>query len=97
MESTIQKIRKYKSRVPLDELYINTIEEIYYKDFIQGAHSYYFFNTINIERVVRYAYNHYFITWDNLKDVIINILEVFEGAFFIFGAMKTLLIELRNL
>ena len=82
MESTRQKIRKYKSRVPLDELYINTIEGIYYKDFIQGAHSYYFFNTINIERVVRYAYNHYFITWDNLKDVITNILEVFEGGFF---------------
>ena len=82
MESTRQKIRKYKSRVPLDELYINTIEGIYYKDFIQGAHSYYFFNTINIERVVRYAYNHYFITWDNLKDVIINILEVIEGGFF---------------
>lgn len=81
MENLRNKIRNYKSRVPLDELYINIIEEIYHKDFVQGSYSYYFLITINIERVVRFAYNNYYIIWDNLKDITDNILEILCGKF----------------
>lgn len=81
MNSITRKIRKYKSRIPLDELYIHIIEEVYYKIFINDIHCYYFFNTINFERVIKYAFNTYFITWENVQDFTVNLVEVLIDKF----------------
>ena len=75
MKDLKQIVRKLKSRLTLEELYIYVVLEIYYKVFINYVYFYHVFNTINLKKVVEYVYNNYFVDWDNIKDVSLNIIE----------------------
>jgi len=69
-------VRKLKNRVPIEEVYMIVLEHIYSKIFLDYIHYYYYFNSINLERVAVYAYNNYFITWDNMRDFKMNIIDI---------------------
>lgn len=77
MESTRQKIRKYKSRVPLDELINNVLTEIANRKIVEDKPPYfnYYYKETNLRRVVEYAYYHYLITWDNIENFKMNVIE----------------------
>lgn len=75
MKDLKQIVRRLKSRLTLEELYMYVVKDIYYKVFIQDVY-YYHFNTANLKKVVEYAYNNYFISWDNIEDVSMNVIEL---------------------
>lgn len=86
MKDLKQIVRKLKSRLTLEELYIYVVLEIYYKVFINYVYFYHVFNTINLKKVVEYVYNNYFVDWDNIKDVSLNIIELLvDKHLFIFS------------
>lgn len=76
MKDLKQVVRRLKSRLTPDELYMYVVKDIYYKIFIDHVYYYNFFNTINLKKVIEYVYYNYFICWDNIESVSMNIIEL---------------------
>jgi len=82
MKNLIPIIRKLKSRMTVEDVYMYVFEDLYYEIFLgEGIHYYNFLNLVNIDKIIPMLYNHYFIDMDNIDRFSANLLDKIVSDF----------------
>ena len=69
-------VRKLKSRMTLEDVYMYVFEDLYYEIFLgEGINYNNFLNLVNIDKLIPVLYNHYFIDRNNIDRFSTNLLD----------------------
>jgi len=76
MKNLKETVRKLKSRMSFEDVYMYVYEYLYYEIFLgEGIHYYNFLNVVNIDKLIPLLYEHYFIDRDNIDRFSANVLD----------------------
>ena len=91
MNNTLEKLRLIKSRLNYDDFYMYVFENLYYRRYSRIKYSY-ILNIKNLDKILKYVYMNYLITYENVDDFTANLFEDINEAFY-FSYNKDIYLE----
>ena len=76
-------VRKLKSRMSYEDVYMSVFEDLYWEIYIKNERNYYnFLNMVNLDKIIPVLYYNYFITYDNINDLSANLFELLNERYY---------------
>lgn len=83
MNDLVSKVRKIKSRMSIEDVYMSVFEDLYWEIYIKNERNYYnFLNMVNLDKIIPVLYYNYFITYENIDDLSANLFELLNELYY---------------
>ena len=83
MKNLKETVRKIKSRMSIEDVYMSVFEDLYWEIYIKNERNYYnFLNMVNLDKIIPVLYYNYFITYDNINDLSANLFELLNERYY---------------